>query len=52
VTRRFFARGEQTTSDTSAWYFGNNLALSGIVVALALWAFWKAVPRRSLLAKT
>jgi len=33
------------TSDTSAWYFGNNLALISIVVALALWAFWKAVPR-------
>jgi hypothetical protein len=33
------------TSDTSAWYFGDNLVLIGIVAALALWGFWKAVPR-------
>ena len=33
------------TTDMSAWYFGNNLLLVGIVLALALWGFWKAVPR-------
>jgi hypothetical protein len=33
------------TSETSVWYFGNNFALIGSVIALALWAYWKAVPR-------
>ena len=36
------------TSDTSAWYFGDNLVLIGLVVALALWGFWRAVPREPL----
>jgi len=33
------------TRNTSAWFFGGNFVLIGIVVALALWGFWKAVPR-------
>jgi hypothetical protein len=33
------------TRDMSAWYFGDNLVLLSIVAALALWGFWKAVPR-------
>jgi hypothetical protein len=33
------------TSDASAWYFGDNLVLIAIVAGLALWGFWKAVPR-------
>jgi hypothetical protein len=33
------------TRDMSAGYFGNNLLLVGMVLALALWGFWKAVPR-------
>jgi hypothetical protein len=33
------------TSDASAWYFGDNLVLLAIVGGLALWGFWKAVPR-------
>jgi hypothetical protein len=33
------------TSDASAWYFGDNLVLISLVAALALWGFWKAVPR-------
>ena len=32
------------TSDTSAWYFGNNFVLIAIVAGLAVWGFWKAVP--------
>ena len=32
------------TSDTSAWYFGNNFVLVAIVAGLAVWGFWKAVP--------
>jgi eukaryotic-like serine/threonine-protein kinase len=33
------------TRDLSAWYFGDNLVLIGIVASLAAWGFWKAVPR-------
>jgi len=33
------------TSDTSIWYFGNNLLLLAGIAALAAWGFWKAVPR-------
>jgi hypothetical protein len=33
------------TGDTSAWYFGNSLAIIGLVGVLAVWGFWKAVPR-------
>jgi hypothetical protein len=33
------------TSDTSAWYLGNNFVTVMTVAGLALWGFWKAVPR-------
>jgi hypothetical protein len=36
------------TSDASAWYFSDNLVLLAIVAGLALWGFWKAVPREVL----
>jgi hypothetical protein len=34
------------TLDSSAWYFGNNLLILAVVVALAGWAFYTAVGRR------
>ena len=36
------------TSQTSAWYFANNLVLIGVVAAIAVWGFWKAVPREAV----
>jgi hypothetical protein len=36
------------THDTSAWYFGNNLVLLAAITALAVWGFWKAVPRETV----
>jgi hypothetical protein len=34
------------TLDTSAWYFGSNMLLMAIVVALAIWGFYIAMDRR------
>ena len=34
------------TLDSSAWYFGSNLLILAVVVALALWAFYTATDRR------
>jgi len=34
------------TLDSSAWYFGSNLLILAVVVALAVWAFYTATGRR------
>lgn len=33
------------TLDSSAWYFGNMLAIVAVVVALASWSVYTVVPR-------
>ena len=33
------------TLDTSAWYFGNTLALVAVAVALASWGLYTVLPR-------
>jgi len=34
------------TLDSSAWYFGSNVFILAIVVALTAWAFYTATGRR------
>ena len=34
------------TLDSSAWYMGSNVLVLGVVIALAVWAFYTATGRR------